>query len=151
MEAIVNKKARFNYAIIDKMEAGIVLEGWEIKPILNRNMNLDLSYVIVKDGELFLLNSIVIPEITASTHVVANQSRTRKLLMKKAEIMKLIGKINEKGLTLVPTRVYRKGRNIKVEIALVKGKNEFDKRQTIKDRDVKLNLASIMKNSTKNK
>lgn len=149
MEAVINKKAKFNFAVIDRMEAGIVLEGWEIKPILNRKINLDLSYVIVKDGELFLLNSIVNPDITASTHVVANQSRTRKLLMKKSEIMKLIGKVNEKGLTIVPTKVYKKGRNIKVEIALVKGKNEFDKRQTIKERDVKMNLASIMKKSTK--
>lgn len=149
MEAIQNKKARFKFAVEDTYEAGIVLQGWEVKPILARKVSMENTYVVIKDGELFLLNMQVNPEKHTSTHVVVEGSRTRKLLMKKSQIMHLVGKVEQKGFTIVPTKIYVKNRKVKVEIALAKGKNEFDKRQTVKDRDTSRELASIMKHSTK--
>ncbi len=148
VEAIINKKAGFNYHLEEKTQAGIVLEGWEVKPILNRQMSLDGSHVIIKDGELFLLNSKVIPEKTTSTHVTAVSDRTRKLLMKKKEIMRLVGQVQEKGYTLVVTKVFKNGRNIKVEIALAKGKKLFDKREDEKEKDWKREQERLMKNKT---
>lgn len=149
MEAIQNKKARFKFAVEDTYEAGIVLQGWEVKPILARKVSMENTYVVIKDGELFLLNMQVNPEKHTSTHVVVEGSRTRKLLMKKSQIMHLVGKVEQKGFTIVSTKIYVKNRKVKVEIALAKGKNEFDKRQTVKDRDTSRELASIMKHSTK--
>ena len=149
MEAIQNKKARFKFAVEDTYEAGIVLQGWEVKPILARKVSLENTYVVVKDGELFLLNMQVNPEKHTATHVPIEGTRTRKLLMKKSQIMHLIGKVEQKGFTIVPTKIYVKNRKVKVEIALAKGKNEYDKRQTVKNRDTDRELASMMKNSTK--
>lgn len=149
MEAIQNKKARFKFAIEDTYEAGIVLQGWEVKPILARKVSMENTYVVIKDGELFLLNMQVNPDKHTSTHIVVEGSRTRKLLMKKSQIMHLVGKVEQKGFTIVPTKIYVKNRKVKVEIALAKGKNEFDKRQTVKDRDTSRELSSIMKHSTK--
>lgn len=151
MEAIKNKKAHFKFAVEDVYEAGIVLQGWEVKPILARKVSLENTYVVVKDGELFLLNMQVNPEKHTSTHVEVEGSRTRKLLMKKAQIMHLIGKVEQKGFTLIPTKIYVKNRKVKVEIGLAKGKNEYDKRQDVKTRDTNRELASIMKHSTKGK
>ncbi len=148
MEAIVNKKASFNYELEEKMQAGIVLEGWEVKPILNRQMSLDGSHVVIKDGELFLLNSKVVPEKTTSSHVSAVSDRTRKLLMKKKEIMRLIGQVQEKGYTLIVTKIFKNGKNIKAEIALAKGKKLFDKRQDEKEKDWKREQERLMKNRT---
>lgn len=149
MEAIKNKKAHFKFGIEDTFEAGIVLQGWEVKPILARKVSLENTYVVIKDGELFLLNMQVNPEKHTSTHVPVEGTRTRKLLMKKTQIMHLIGKVEQKGFTLVPTKLYVKNRKVKIEVALAKGKNEFDKRQTVKSRDTDRELASIMKHSTK--
>lgn len=151
MEAIKNKKAHFKFAVEDTFEAGIVLQGWEVKPILARKVSLENTYVVVKDGELFLLNMQVNPEKNTSMHVGVDGTRTRKLLMKKSQIMHLIGKVEQKGFTIVPTKIYVKNRKVKVEIALAKGKNTHDKRQAVKERDTNRELASIMKNSTKAK
>lgn len=145
MEAIVNKKAKFNFTLEDTYEAGIVLEGWEIKPILARKVNLDASYVIIKNGEIFLINAQINPEKTTSTFDKAVSTRTRKLLLNKREIMQLIGKVEQKGYTMVATRIYNKGNKIKVQIALAKGKQDHDKRNTIKERDWEREQAQIMK------
>jgi SsrA-binding protein len=148
MEPVINKKARFNYFIEDTFQAGIMLEGWELKPILDRKINLDNSHIIIDKGELYLFNALITPLVTTSTHVPHVQDRRRKLLMKKQEIMRLIGKIVEKGYTIVPTKVYRKGRFIKVEIALAKGKKLHDKRETEKQADWKREQEKLMKNKT---
>lgn len=148
MEPIRNKKASFKFGIKETFEAGIVLEGWEVKPILSRRVSLDNTYVVVKDGELYLLNMQVIPADHTSQKSLltpVSATRTRKLLMKKKEIMKLMGQVIQDGYTLVPTKIYTNHGKIKVEIALAKGKNEFDKRQTIKNRESDRELARMMK------
>ena len=150
MEAIINKKAKFNYFLEEKFETGIVLQGWEIKPILSRKANLDNSYINIKDGELFLFNMLVSPLISTGTHIIPESSRSRKLLMKKNEIMSLIGKIERRGYTLIPTKVYRNKGKIKVEIALAKGKHSYDKRADEKDKDWKMEQNKLMKHSIKN-
>lgn len=149
MESVKNKKAHFKFAVEDTYEAGIVLQGWEVKPILARKVSLENTYVVVKNGELFLLNMQVNPEKNSASHIDTDGTRTRKLLMKKNQIMHLIGKVDQKGFTIVPTKIYVKNRKVKVEIALAKGKNEYDKRQVVKNRDVDRELASIMKKNTK--
>lgn len=149
MEAIINKKARFNFAIEDTYEAGIVLEGWEVKPILARKVNLDASHVVIKNGELFLLNAQVVPEKTTNSSDTVEPTRTRKLLLKKSQIMQLIGKVQEKGYTLVITKVYRTRNKIKVEVALAKGKKAHDKREAIKERDWAMEQSQMMKKSTR--
>jgi SsrA-binding protein len=149
MEAIINKKARFNFSIEDTYEAGIVLEGWEVKPILARKINLDASHVVIKDDELFLLNAQVIPEKTTNSSDTVEATRTRKLLLKKSQIMQLIGKVQEKGYTVVITKVYRNRNKIKVEVALAKGKKAHDKREAIKERDWAMEQSQMMKKSTR--
>lgn len=149
METIINKKARFNYMLEDTYEAGIVLEGWEVKPILARKVNLDASYVIIRNGEVFLINAQVNPEKTSCAFVNSESTRTRKLLLKKRQIMQLIGKVEQKGYTLIATKVYTKGRHVKIEIALAKGKNTHDKRETIKERDWEREHANLFKKNLK--
>jgi len=150
MEAVINKKARFNFFIEESFQAGIVLEGWELKPILGRKINLDNSHIIVKNGELFLFNALITPLVSTGTHISPESTRPRKLLMKKQEIMRLMGKVAEKGYTLVPLKVYR-NKKIKVEIGLAKGKKEYDKRQTIKEADSKKEMGRLMKHNLSNK
>lgn len=149
MEPIRNKKASFNYAISDTYEAGIVLQGWEVKPILARKVNLDNTHIIIKDDEVYLLNMQVNPSEETSRKSLLTPvdiSRTRKLMLKKRDIFRLIGKVKEDGYTLIPTKIYVKdGRKIKVEVALAKGKKEFDKRQDIKTRETDRELARVMK------
>ena len=138
MQPITNKKTPFNYILEDRLEAGICLEGWERKPLMARKANLDGSHIVIKAGEVFLLNANITPEPTSNITTNLTQpepTRTRKLLLNKQEIRRLIGKIEQKGYTLVPTKIYLKGRYLKVEIALAKGKNNADKRNTVKDRD----------------
>lgn len=149
MEAIINKKARFNFSLEDTYEAGIVLEGWEVKPILGRKINLDASHVVIRDGELYLLNAQVIPAQTTNNYDKPEATRTRKLLLKKSQIMQLIGKVEQKGYTLIATKVYRNRGKIKVEIALAKGKKEHDKREAIKQRDWEMEKAQLFKKGTK--
>lgn len=151
MEAILNKKAGFNYFIEERYEAGMVLQGWEIKPILKRKVNIELSHIVIKDGGLFLLNANITPEKTTNKHFLdISSTRTRKLLLHKSEIMRLIGKIEQKGYTLVPIKMYKKGKFFKVEIGLAKGKKLYDKRQDIKDKDWILEQNRIMKKINSN-
>ena len=136
MSAIAeNKKAYFNYQIEERYEAGIILMGWEIKAIRSGQVQLTDGYVVIKDGELSLIGLRINPLKSASTHVNPIADRIRKLLMHKAEIRRLIGKVEQKGFTLVPLKLYYKGGLVKVELALAKGKAEHDKRNTIKDRE----------------
>ncbi|MGX5914408.1 SsrA-binding protein SmpB [Aliidiomarina sp. Khilg15.8] len=131
----LNKKARHEYFLEDKFEAGLALQGWEIKSIRQGKVNLSDSYVIIKDGEAYLLGAQIQPLISASSHVVCDPERTRKLLLKKRELSTLIGKTEREGYTLVATAMYWKKCWVKLEFYLAKGKKSHDKRDTIKDRD----------------
>lgn len=130
-----NKKARHEYFIEDKIEAGVVLEGWEVKAIRAGKMRITESYVIFKDNEAFLFGSHISPLISSSTHVVAEADRTRKLLLSRREIDRLFGAVNQKGFACVALSCYWKGPLVKCEIALAKGKKLHDKRATEKDKD----------------
>jgi SsrA-binding protein len=123
-----NRRARYEYSIEEQFEAGMVLEGWEVKAIR-------AGHVHVRDGQLFLIGCRINALHTASTHIHPEADRTKKLLMHKAEIRRLIGKVEQKGFTLVPLNLHYKGGRVKAEIALAKGKAQHDKRETEKKRD----------------
>ena len=130
----LNRKASFNYFFNDIIEAGIVLKGSEIKSVRSGKVNIAESYAVEKNGEIFLINSHIpiYKEASFSNH---NPYEDRKLLFKKKEINKLIGRVNQEGFTLIPTKMYFKKGKAKVEIAVAKGKKHYDKRQTKKTRD----------------
>jgi SsrA-binding protein len=130
-----NKKARFDYFIEDRLEAGLALQGWEVKSMRAGKAQLTDSFVIFRDGEAFLLGSHVSPLNTVSTHVVAEPKRTRKLLMNRREIDRLIGLVERKGYTLIALELYWSKNRVKVTVGLAKGKKQHDKRDTEKDRD----------------
>ena len=130
-----NKKARFDYHILDTVEAGIALQGWEVKSLREGKVQLVDSYVIFKNGEAWLLGAQIQPLLSASTHYVTDPTRTRKLLLNRKEIAKLQIATEQKGLTVVCTAMYWKGHLVKCAIALAKGKQEHDKRATEKERD----------------
>jgi SsrA-binding protein len=140
-----NKKAAFNYFFEERYEAGVVLQGWEVKALRAGKVQLTDGYVVIRDGELYLIGCQINPLKTASTHVNPEAARTKKLLMKKDEIKRLIGKVEQKGYTLVPIQLYWKAGKVKAEIALAKGKAEHDKRDTIKDREGKREVERAMK------
>lgn len=139
-----NKRARHDYFIEEKLEAGMALQGWEVKSLRAGRMTLTESYVLLKNNEAFLFGAQIQPLLSASTHVVPEATRTRKLLMSRKEIDRLMGAVNQKGYSCVPLACYWKGHLVKVEIALVKGKQLHDKRATEKDRDWKRDKARIM-------
>ena len=141
-----NKKAAFNYFFEEKYEAGMVLEGWEVKALRAGKVQLTDGYVVIRDGELYLIGCRIDPLRTASTHVNPQSERTRKLLLHKDEIRRLIGKVEQKGYTLVPINLHWKAGKVKCEMALAKGKAEHDKRDTIKDREGKREVERAMKN-----
>lgn len=147
MSIVENRKARHDYFIEDRFEAGLVLEGWEVKSIRAGKVQLGESYVIVREGELFLLNMHVSPLATASTHIHPNATRTRKLLMHRQEINRLIGKVEIRGYTLIPLNLHYKSGKIKLEFGLGKGKKLHDKRDSAKDRDWQREKERIMKNN----
>lgn len=144
-----NRKATHDYFIEERFEAGIVLEGWEVKSIRAGRVQLGESYVIVRDGELQLLNMHVSPLATASTHIHPNATRTRKLLLHKNEIDKLIGKVEIRGYTLVPLNLHFRNGKIKLEFALGKGKKLHDKRDSARDKDWLREKERIMKHDTR--
>ncbi len=141
-----NKKANYNYIILEKIEAGLKLTGPEVKSIRNHQINLDNAYISFQNNEVFLINAHISKYKSANNLTDYNPERKRKLLLKKKEIAYLRAKANEKGLTIIPLSVYNKGRYLKIEIALVKGKKTFDKRQSIKDRTIKRELQRKLKN-----
>jgi len=142
---VQNKKAFHDYSIEERFEAGLVLEGWEVKSIRAGQVQIGESYVIVRNGELFLLNGHITPLKTASTHINPEPDRTRKLLLNAAEVRKLIGKVERAGYSLVPLDMhYSKGR-IKLEIGLAKGKRQFEKRASEADKDWKREQNRLLK------
>ena len=144
-----NKKALFNYHIEDRFEAGMVLEGWEVKALRAGKVQLTDGYIVIREGELYLIGCRINPLISASTHVRADTARTKKLLMHKDEIERLIGKVDQRGFTLVPLNLHWKNGRVKCEIALAKGKAEYDKRATVKDREGKLEIERAMKSRSR--
>lgn len=145
MSITVNKKAFHDYFIEEKYEAGIVLEGWEVKAIRAGRMNIKESYVIIKSGELFLIGAHISPLTTASTHNHHDPVRTRKLLLHNREIMKLIGKVERSGYALVPLDMHFLRGRIKLEIGLAKGKKQHDKRADELDKDSRREAQRAMK------
>ena len=142
---VQNKKAQHDYSIEERYEAGIALEGWEVKSIRASHVQLNEAYVVVRNGELYLLNSHISPLPTTSTHVKAEPTRTRKLLLHAAEIRKLIGKVERAGYSLVPLNMhYSKGR-VKLEVGLAKGKRQFEKRADQADKDWKREQSRLLK------
>ena len=145
MSIVDNKKAFHDYFIEERFEAGMVLEGWEVKSIRAGRVQLKEAYVIVRRGEVYLFGAHISALSTASTHVSPDPVRTRKLLLKAEEIKKLIGKVERSGYTLVPLNLhYQRGR-IKCEIGLAKGKKQHDKRDTERARDAQREIAKVMK------
>lgn len=145
MAIVQNKKAHHDYSIEERYEAGIALEGWEVKSIRANQVQLNEAFVIVRNGELYLLNAHVSPLSTTSTHVKAEPTRTRKLLLHAAEIQKLVGKVERAGYSLVPLNMhYSKGR-VKLEVGLAKGKRQFEKRADQADKDWKREQSRLLK------
>ena len=141
----LNKKARHDYFIEERFEAGLVLRGWEVKSLRAGKCQMVDSYVFVKNGETWISNLLITPLITASTHVRAEPTRVRKLLLHREQIAKLIGAVDRKGYTIVPLAMYWSHGIAKIEIGLAKGKATHDKRATEKDRDWKRDKQRLMK------
>lgn len=145
MSIAQNKKAFHDYSIEERFEAGLVLEGWEVKSIRAAQAHLKEAYVVVRSGEIFLLNAHITPLKTASTHITPEPTRTRKLLLRADEIRKLIGKVERSGYALVPLDLhYLKGR-IKIDIGLAKGKRQYEKRDAQADKDWKREQSRLLK------
>ena len=144
-----NKKAAYNYFFEERFEAGMVLEGWEVKSLREGKVQLTDGYVIIRDGEMFIVGCQINPLRSASTHTTPDSIRTKKLLLHREQIRKLTNKIEQKGYTLVPLNLHWKAGKVKCEIALAKGKAEHDKRDTIKDREGKREVERAMKSRTR--
>lgn len=143
----LNKRARHDYFIEDEIEAGLELQGWEVKSMRAGKANISDSYVIFKNGEAFLFGASIQPLNVASTHIVCDPTRTRKLLLNKRELASLFGKANRDGFTIVALSLYWKSAWAKVKIGLAKGKKKQDKRDDIKEREWKVTKDRIMKNA----
>ena len=140
-----NRKAFHDYFIEDRYEAGIVLEGWEVKAIRDSRVQIKEAYVTIRNHELYLFGAHISALPTASTHIHPEAVRTRKLLLHRQEVDKLIGKVERSGYTLVPLNLHFKGGRIKCEVGLAKGKKQHDKRDTERDRDAKREVDKAMK------
>ncbi len=149
MSIAENRKAAFNYFLEDRFEAGLVLEGWEVKAIRAGRAQLLDGYVLIRDGEMFLVGMNVTPLQSASTHVHPHASLTRKLLLHKDEIRRLIGKVEQRGYTLVPLNLHYKDARIKLDFALGRGKKLHDKRDTESKRDWDREKARLMRQGHK--
>ncbi|MBG2874075.1 SsrA-binding protein SmpB [Proteus alimentorum] len=145
----LNKRARHEYFIEDEIEAGLSLQGWEVKSLRAGKANISDSYVVMRDGEAYLFGATISPLNVASSHVVCDPTRTRKLLLKQRELDNLYGQINRDGYTVVALSLYWKNAWCKIKIGVAKGKKDHDKRETIKDREWKLDKARIMKNANR--
>ncbi len=142
---VLNKKARHDFILEDRFEAGLMLQGWEVKSLRAKKVQIRDSYVFIKNNEAWLSSTVITPLETASTHIHPEPSRIRKLLLHRDEINKLVGAVERKGYTLIATAMYWKNGRAKLEIALAKGKKEHDKRASEKDRDWKREKARILK------
>jgi len=141
----LNKKSRHDFTLEDRFEAGLELQGWEVKSLREGRIQLRDSYVILKGGEAWLLGAVISPLPTVSTHIQPEPQRTRKLLLHREELNKLIGAVERKGYSLIPTAMYWKKGRAKLEIALAKGKQSHDKRAAIKERDWQRDKQRIIK------
>jgi SsrA-binding protein len=146
----LNKRAKHEYHLEQKVEAGIALQGWELKSIRAGRANIGESYAIVRDGELYLFGAQITPLISASSHMIADAHRTRKLLLHRREIDELVGRVQRDGYTLVPIALYWKGNKIKAELALAKGKQTHDKREASKERDWNREKQRVLRRHNKN-
>ena len=145
----LNKRARHEYHLEERFEAGLALQGWELKAIRAGRSNIGESYAVVLQGELFLIGAQITPLISASSHVVADAHRTRKLLLHRREIDVLIGRVQRDGYTLIPTALYWKANKVKLELALAKGKQTHDKRDANKERDWNREKQRVMRRHNK--
>jgi SsrA-binding protein len=148
MSIVENRRAFHDYFIEERFEAGLALEGWEVKAVRAGRAHLAEAYVIVKNAELLLLGAHIAPLTTASTHVRADPTRTRKLLMHREEINRLVGKVERAGYTLTPLNLHYKNGRIKLEIGLAKGKKQHDKRATIREREWNREQQRLLRNRT---
>lgn len=149
MSIVQNKKAFHDYTIEERFEAGLALEGWEVKAIRAGQVHLKEAYVIVRDAELFLLNAHITPLKTASTHVTPDPTRTRKLLMRAEEIRKLIGKVERAGYSLVPLDLHYSRGRIKLALGLAKGKRQYEKRADEAEKAWKREQSRLLKQRTR--
>jgi SsrA-binding protein len=140
-----NKRARYDYFIEEKLEAGLALQGWEVKSLRAGKAQITEGYVLVKDGEAFLIGAHVTPLRTVSTHIVADPTRTRKLLLHRRELDSLVGAVERKGYTVVPLELYWKQGKVKLAVGIAKGKQSHDKRHTEKDRDWQREKSRLMR------
>ena len=147
MSIIDNRKAFYDYSVEERYEAGLVLEGWEVKALRAGRGQIKEGYVVIKNTELVQIGTHISPLPEASTHINPDPVRTRKLLLHSEEISKLIGKVEQRGYTLVPLNFHYKGGRVKCEIGLAKGKKQHDKRDTERDRDAKREIEKAMKNN----
>lgn len=144
-----NKRARHEYFIEEEFEAGLSLQGWEVKSMRAGKANISDSYILLRDGEAYLFGATLQPLLGASTHVVCDPTRNRKLLLKQRELDSLFGRVNREGYTIVALSLYWKNAWAKLKIGVAKGKKEHDKRDDIKAREWKLDKARIMKNANR--
>ncbi len=142
-----NRKAYHLYQIEEKFEAGIALEGWEVKSLRDHRVQINDSHIIMRQGEAWLLNAHITPLKTTCTHTEVSPTRTRKLLLHRRELNKLVGKIEQQGYTIIPLSLFWKRNKVKIDIALAKGKKLHDKRASDKDRDWQRQKARIFKNN----
>ncbi|MBM3378536.1 MAG: SsrA-binding protein SmpB [Betaproteobacteria bacterium] len=149
MSIVQNRKALHDYQIEERYEAGIVLEGWEVKAIRAGRAQIKEGYVIVRAAELYLIGAHITPLPQASTHIRPDPVRTRKLLLHAAEIRKLIGKVERAGYTLVPLDLHHRRNRVKIAIGLAKGKKQHDKREASRDRDWQRERQRLLKTSTR--
>ncbi|MCG2634785.1 MAG: SsrA-binding protein SmpB [Gammaproteobacteria bacterium] len=141
----LNRRARYDYTIEDRLEAGVCLQGWEVKSLREGRAQISEAYVIVRQNEIWLVGAQFTPLTTASTHIHPDPTRSRKLLLNRREISHLMGAVDRQGYTLVPTALYWKKNRIKLEIGLAKGKAKHDKRESSKERDWQRDRQRIMK------
>lgn len=150
MIIVENRKAKHDYFIEERFEAGLVLEGWEVKAIRAGHVQLKESYIIVRDGEIFIIGMHISPLPTASTHVRPETTRTRKLLLRAEEIKKLIGKTEQRGYALVPLNLHYRNGRIKLDFGLGRGKKLHDKRDTAREKDWARERERLLKHDTRN-
>lgn len=143
-----SRRASFDYELLDRFYAGLVLEGWEIKSIRAGSVHLNQGYVMIREGEAFLIGTQILPLSSTSTHMKADPLRNRKLLLHRAELRRLIGATERKGYTIIPVRLYWDKGRAKLEIALAQGKKQHDKRAAIKERDWQRDKHRILRNTT---
>lgn len=149
MSIVENRKARHEYFIEERYEAGLVLQGWEVKAIRSGHVQLAESYIVIRDGEIWVIGMHISPLPNASTHIVPDTTRTRKLLLKAEEINKLIGRVEQRGYTLIPLNLHYSRGRIKMDIGLGKGKKQHDKRDSSRDRDWQREQERWLKHDTR--